>query len=367
MNPILGRIGRKALALRNRLVKPQPVEISRLLEMLQNAPDDFESAQHWANQVATLLETNLLDRISKNDFSLILAGLVSYRLTGVTPQVSQMALVRAYESSSGLMQEVMHDILFAKSIEIDQCIKSEFFGDVSVSEINPILSELNDQGYATLPWCMDAHWVNALLNEAETFNYNLRDPIRGEAPITNRKINPDHPPQCVAAYAQSSNLAANPLFNKVCNDPLLLHFATRHLDANAQPIDSTLWYSFPSAEPSAEAAQLFHYDLDTLRWLKVFVYLTDVGLENGPHEYVPTSHKPGAKPNQLMNRSYARVTDQEIDEYYPMRRKVICGKKGTVILGDTRCFHRGKAVKADFRLIFSPIYASSKIGYFHGT
>jgi hypothetical protein len=334
--------------------------------MLQNAPDGYESAQHWANQVASLLETNLLDRISKKDLSLILAGLVSFRLTGVTPQVSHMALVRAYESSSGLMQEVMHKILFTKSIGIDQGIKSEFFGDVSVSEIDPILSELNDQGYTTLPWVIEARCVNALLNEAETFNYNLRDPIRGEAPIINRKIDPAHPPQCVAAYAQSSDLAANTLFNKVCNDPLLLHFASRYLDAEAHPIDSTLWYSFASAKPSSEAAQLFHYDLDTLRWLKVFIYLTDVGPDNGPHEYVPTSHKPGAKASQLINRNYARLKDREIDEYCSERRKVICGKKGTVILGDTRCFHRGMAVKADFRLIFSPIYASSKIGYFHG-
>jgi hypothetical protein len=367
MGSIFERIGRKALYLRNRLINQQPHEIIRLLEMLETSPHSYDEAQIWAAQVASLLEENLLDRVSKKDFSLILAGIISYRLTGVTPQVSHLALMRAYESSSGLMQEVMHKILFSEVIESNQSINSEFFGNISATKIDTVLSELNVQGYAVLPWNIEPCLVNALLMEAETFSYKLRDTMSGEVEIKNSKIDPNNPPRCVAAYAQPDELAASLLFGKVCNDPFLLHVASRYIGAKAYPIDSTLWYSFASPEASAEAAQLFHYDLDTLRWLKVFVYLTDVGPDNGPHEYIPGSHKTGAKPNQLLNRNYARLRDQEIDEYCTSPRKVICGKKGTVILGDTRCFHKGRAVNSDFRLIFSPIYAASKIGYFHGS
>jgi hypothetical protein len=367
MASTLERIGRKSLALRNRLIKPQADEIQHLVEMMQTSPRGYSDAQDWALQLASLLERNLLDRVSRKDLALILAGLVSYRNTGVTPQRSHIALMQAYENSSGLMQQMLHTILFSEKIEKVRSIKSDFFGDVYLTEIDAILSELDERGYVVLPQNLQKRWVDALVSEAKKFSYTLRNPASDEAEISNRKIDPDNPPRCVAAYAKSSDVAASQLFNDFCNDPLLLHLASRHMDAKVHSIDSTLWYSFSSSEPSADAAQLFHYDLDTLRWLKVFVYLTDVGPDNGPHEYVPGSHKPGAKPVQLMNRDYARLSDQEVDEYCARPRKSICGERGTVILGDTRCFHKGNAVSSGYRLIFSPIYAASKIGYFHGS
>ena len=367
MASILERIGRKSLALRNRLIKPREDEIHHLVEMMQNSPRGYSDAQDWTLQLASLLARNLLDRVSRKDLALILAGLVSYRNTGVTPQRSHIALMHAYENSSGLMQQVLHTILFSEKIEKVRFIQSAYFGDVHFTEIDAILSELDQRGYVVLPRRMQKHWVEAFVSEAREFNYILRNPSNDETSLTGRKIDPNDPPQCVAAYANSSDIANSQLLSDFCNDPLLLHLASRHMGAKVQPIDSTLWYSFSSSEPSADAAQLFHYDLDTLRWLKVFVYLTDVGPDNGPHEYVPGSHRPGAKPFQLMNRDYARLGDQEIDKYCAQPRKAILGECGTVVLGDTRCFHKGNAVKSSYRLIYAPIYSASKIGYFNGS
>lgn len=360
------RLSRKSLALKNRFIRQQPEEILLLNDLMRTSPSAYADAQDWALQFADLLESNLLDRISKKDIALILAGLVSYRNTGVTPQISHVSLMRAYENSSGVMQELLHKVLFAADVGSPQSIKSEFFGEVSLAEVEVILKELDEQGYVVLPRGLDQRWIDALVNEAEKFNYILRNPDSVERETDNRRIDPSNPPKCVAAYAKSAELSASRLLSEFSNDPLLLSLASRHMNANVKPIDSTLWYSFSSSKPSADAAQLFHYDLDTLRWLKVFVYLTDVGSDSGPHEFVPASHKPGTKPQQLMDREYARLEDDEIDSYCPQGRKAICGVQGTVILGDTRCFHKGNAVNKGYRLIFSPIYAASRIGYFHG-
>lgn len=367
MITILERIRSKSLAVRNRLVKQDLNEVRLLDEMIQTSPRDHLHALEWTRQVAELMERNLLDRISKKDIALILAGLVSFRNTEVTPQMSHLALMRAYENTSGLMQQVLHRILFSENVESSPPVMhSKFFNDLSASEIVVVLSELKEQGYAVLPRPLHRSWVGAFIDEAKSLSYTLRNPDSDEQETSNRKIDPLIAPRCVAAYANSSDLSKNRLFKEFSNDPLLLHLASMHMGSSAHPIDSTLWYSFASSAPSGDAAQMFHYDLDTLRWLKVFVYLTDVGPRSGPHEFVPASHKPGGVPIELMSRGYARLEDQEIDKYCPQGRKQILGQKGTVILGDTRCLHKGNAVGSGYRLIFSPIFAPSRVGYFHG-
>lgn len=363
---LLDRVSRKAISLKNKVLRQESEKIQLLGDLMRNSPRSHAGAQDWAQQCAALIECNLLDRVSKKDIALILAGLVSYRNTGVTPQMSHMALVRAYENSSGVMQDLLHKILFSAAPETGRPIKSTFFGEIGPSDFDAIQKELDEQGYVVLPWRLTQPWVDALVGEAGKFGYTLRDAASDEREIKNRKIDPASPPKCVAAYAKSTDLEASQLFNDFSNDPLLVQLASRHMNASASPIGLSLWYSFASGAASSEAAQLFHYDLDTLRWLKVFVYLTDVGPDNGPHEYVPASHKPGAKPQALMDREYARLEDEEIDQHCPQGRKSICGPRGTVIIGDTSCFHKGTAVTADYRLIFSPIYAASRVGYFHG-
>jgi hypothetical protein len=366
MAEFVERVLRKALSVRNKIFKPDIGEIQELCKLIQKSPTGREEIQEWAQRFATLLDQSVLRRVSKKDLSLILAGLVSYRNSGVTPQVSHIALMKAYESSSGLMQELLHQILFPKIEIVTKAINSQFFGLVSAEELGKISDELDRDGYVVLKRRLSQEVIDAMTEEARQFEYSLRDAAVGERETRGRKIDPQSPPNCVAAYADSGSLNSSTLFREFCADPALLHIASAHMKSLVMPIDSTLWYSFASSKASADAAQMFHYDLDTLKWLKVFVYLTDVGPTNGPHEYVPASHNPGTKPRALMDRDYARLDDEEVDTHYPDGRRSICGSKGTVIIGDTRCLHKGNAVQEGYRLIFSPIFAASRVGYFHG-
>lgn len=363
---LLERIHRESNVLKNKIFRQDNEKIELLFKLFRHSPRGNLDAQDWAKRCAELIESNILDRISKKDIALILAGLVSYKNTGVTPQISHMALVRAYENSSGLMQDLLHNILYLEKIQKDLKINSIFFGEINQIEIDLIQKELDEQGYAILPWRLDQSWIDAIVREAGNFRYTLKDQGNEGIGIPYRKIDLANPPDCVAAFANPVDLTQSKLLSDLSNDSLFINIASQYLSANAKPIGMSLWYSFASKTPSSEAAQLFHYDLDTLRFLKVFVYLTDVGPNNGPHEYVPASHKPGAKPQALMDRVYGRLQDSEIDLNCPQGRRTIYGPSGTVILGDTNCFHKGNAVISDCRLIFSPIYAASRIGFFHG-
>ena len=61
---------------------------------------------------------------------------------------------------------------------------------------------------------------------------------------------------------------------------------------------------------------MFHFDLDRICWLKVFIYLTDTDEDSGPHEYVETSHQVGAKPQELLNEGYSRISEEKIKKHY---------------------------------------------------
>ena len=79
----------------------------------------------------------------------------------------------------------------------------------------------------------------------------------------------------------------------------------------------TAWYSFPSAHASHEAAQLYHFDLDRVRWLKAFLLLTDQDDETGAHMYVPGSQADHGISKELLARGYARLEDAEVDSITP--------------------------------------------------
>ena len=111
--------------------------------------------------------------------------------------------------------------------------------------------------------------------------------------------------------------------------------------------------------PSSEAAQLFHFDMDRLKFIKFFIYLTDVDEEHGPHVYVARSHV--RKPSLV--RRDGRIVDEEILSAYGADAIVeITGPQGTILAVDTRGFHKGRAPEAGDRLMFQVEYANSLFG-----
>ena len=83
-------------------------------------------------------------------------------------------------------------------------------------------------------------------------------------------------------------------------------------------------------------------------------------LENGPHCYIEGSHKPNAKPTELLKRGYVRIPDEDLKPYYkPEAFKVIYGEAGSMFMGDTKCWHKGTPLKKGHRLVLEFEYTSS--------
>jgi len=95
----------------------------------------------------------------------------------------------------------------------------------------------------------------------------------------------------------------------------------------------------------SEDAQIFHYDMDGVSFVKIFIYLTDVlQIGQGPHQFVQYSHK-GIHHQQVNSHlisscPHSRVPDKFTHLFYADAVSHF-GPKGTVILEDTRGLHRG--------------------------
>jgi len=89
-----------------------------------------------------------------------------------------------------------------------------------------------------------------------------------------------------------------------------------------------------------------------MNFLKVFIYLTDVGEKNGPHEIIQGSHN--------MNLFYKRqrFKDEDIFSKIDIRKKKsFVGKAGTTFLANTYGIHRGLQPEEKERLVLVYLFS----------
>lgn len=130
---------------------------------------------------------------------------------------------------------------------------------------------------------------------------------------------------------------------------------------------SSLVWSLPSRSASFstkdELAQEFHFDLDSLFWIKCFSYLTCVDASSGPHQYVSASHKPGSKSKKLLEYGYSRCSELDISDSLLPNQSInsVTGPAGTIFLANTNCWHRGLHPTLRHRALLSHVYCSHPI------
>ena len=155
-------------------------------------------------------------------------------------------------------------------------------------------------------------------------------------------------------YIINENLLLNfSIVQKIIMNPLILSVAQNYFKSKPILAAANMWWStsFKKKADSA-SAQMYHFDLDGTKWLKFFIYLTDVNPLNGPHVFVLKTHKNNGIPWKFRSRGYQRISDEEINSFYGEDK--ICellGNKGDLIIEDSRGFHKGKHLKKNDRLI----------------
>jgi len=136
---------------------------------------------------------------------------------------------------------------------------------------------------------------------------------------------------------------------------------TKYLGCAPVHVQTNLWFSFPTVKDKnnlSTNAQMYHQDKEFVKFIKVFIYLSDVGPDNGPHGYVVGSHV-----DEAHTHGYGfgeRILDEDVERLYGADRvKSLVAPAGTITFGDTSCVHKGVPVEAGHRVMLQLEYASS--------
>ena len=301
------------------------------------------------------------------DLGLFFIGFIIYLITGKTTKRTYFSMIRLFCITKGYSSEFFHYLitLFRKSYVFPTLLKSQL-GNFSTNDVKIISNKLKEDGYYIFKNKISIDVVNNLTEFAKNTDAFLRPLKSNGLKIVDRKKNKfnSENPEVIRYDWHASQLLTNKVVQKLISDEVLLSIAQEYF-GSAPIVDGVrMWWNTAfSKEPNASASTMYHYDMERLKWLKVFIYLTDVEEENGPHAFIKGSHKVGALPFTLLSKGYVMSEDNEIYKYFNKNDEVIyIAQKGTVIIEDTKGLHKGMPVQSGNRLIFQMQFSDSCFG-----
>jgi hypothetical protein len=216
-------------------------------------------------------------------------------------------------------------------------------GSIADADRGRVVADLNRDGLAMLPPLASDETIGHMVA------YFLDKEVVGRNGQASRlDLLPANTP--AAAYPLATVLGC-PNIVSLLNDPPILSIAADYIGCKPTLSSIGVRWSFP-AQSNATDTQRFHRDVDDWRFLKLFIYLTDVDEGSGPHAYVRTSHKTGFG---LRARAY---TMDDIEQRYGIENlSRVLGPRGTTFLADTQGVHCGSVPVDRPRLIFQAQYS----------
>jgi hypothetical protein len=160
-------------------------------------------------------------------------------------------------------------------------------------------------------------------------------------------------------------LDPNNIFARFALHPHILNLVNGYFGMLTKLRYYNVWHNVVSQDSPRES-QLWHRDPEDRAVLKVFVYLTDVDANCGPLSYAPGTHMYGnikkAAPFTLYNEGNAyvqRSDDEQIAAIIPKSKWITATvPKGTIVVVDTRGYHKGGYVREGDRILYTCAFTS---------
>jgi hypothetical protein len=162
----------------------------------------------------------------------------------------------------------------------------------------------------------------------------------------------DAPGPCRVSYDVATILGC-PHLVELVNQPAFLALAQSYL--GCKPTISALGLRWSRAGTRPCAVERYHRDMEDWRILKIFVYLTDVDADAGPHEYVIGSHLTAGR---FRLRPYAQ--EEVAIRYGKAGVRAVTGPRGTTFAENMWGIHRGRP-GATRRLMFDVMYSTNRV------
>ena len=307
-------------------------------------------------------------KIIINPFRLLL-GLLVYLLFTKNTNFGYQGLVSSFCNTKGLSTKFLHKIVrFFKRPYTFNENTSGVLGALEDSKVKKIAQEIEQKGYYVFENRLSEETCSKLLKFAlETKavvrpDKNFDNSVASVKELQRQKIDRDNP--IVIRYDfLSEDLLKNEEVQKLLADMSLIAVAQAYLQCKPKSdVLGMWWHTAFSKEENPDAATMYHFDMDRIKWLKFFFYLTDTTKETGAHQFIEGSHN-GNIPYKFLKRGYSRLKASEVLEYYGEDKEITYeAPKGTIIAEDTSGLHRGNPVQRDDRLLFQIQFSDALFG-----
>ncbi|WP_216700273.1 phytanoyl-CoA dioxygenase family protein [[Leptolyngbya] sp. PCC 7376] len=293
---------------------------------------------------------------------LLLAGVIYFKIWKKTPHKSYIAMRKLFVLSDGRFNDCISTIQKIRHPKYTNIIPNGILGNLSNENIKSIAAQIKKDGYFISSQKLDQNTIDRIIYFSKnTPLSHLKISSQEHQILSDKKslFNSKIPLSPIYRFNMQQIYENSDLLDLIL-DQSLLSVAQEYLGCSPVLDLYSLWWSAPfNGKGTSEAAQEFHFDMDHIKFLKIFIYLTDVNTNNGPHCYVKKSHI--RKPKSLL--SEGRKSDEFIQSHYPKSCiHELCAPKGTIIFADTRGFHKGKALNEGNRLLFQIEFSNSLFG-----
>jgi hypothetical protein len=302
------------------------------------------------NQVKKIIHRNALKK-----------GFAHFQETGISTHEAYIAMRNMFILTGGASNDKLSAEIMSQRPKYLDINPIGVLGDLSGGKASSMVAKMEQDGYYIFDKVLNEDVVDEVYKYASTTPTSYLDlSSPGQKYSTNEIVFDESKPISPRYQFANSKIVSSPHLVNLLFDQSLLFFAQEYLGCKPILDLVAFWWSLPfQGQGKSEAAQLYHFDLDRIKFMKFFFYITDVDTNNGPHCYVRGSHR--VLPKSLARDG--RFSDDEIEKNYGKSNMVeICGKKGSIIAVDTRGFHKGKELIQGKRLLFQIEFANSMFG-----
>lgn len=164
-------------------------------------------------------------------------------------------------------------------------------------------------------------------------------------------------PQCYyGRYTSISPHNTIDEISEIARSPAVLEIVNSYLGENAVLSQSVCWITRPSSLPESHFEYGFHMDVADWKWLNLFIYLTDVDIDSGPHMCIDGTHTR----RHFTSGIERRISDRRAVEVYGANSFItFVGPAGTALFEDTGNYHSARKVKFGYRHMLQLNFAST--------
>ena len=290
----------------------------------------------------------------------LLDGYGAFVRNGNTSEETYLTLRQAYSETHGLSNKVFSDVLASHIDAVPNDLDQSMFAGEGVdieNQVKSALYRLRHNGYAPLPFMVPEAIHKSLKEKILTQmvkNHSQEEVDASIAGAPGAATQLRIPSKWAATYEEMYQVSSDPaileIVQRYMGVPPIFNTPVAFLSSHAKP---------KNAREVSLNAQEYHHDMHRLGFVKLFIYLTDVDENTGPHTLLSGTHR--ERPTQLWKDG--RHSDKAIADSGIAGQEVnITGKAGTVFLVDTSALHKGSSPASGHRVMAQVQYVNSLFG-----